>query len=133
MVLRALRAVGPVKLVLAHMGGWRQWDRVERLLPGSGVWLDTSFSLGAMTANGDGYYRTAAELQMLSGERFLRLIRAFGADRILFGTDCPWGDQTSELSRLRALPLTEAERDAILGKMPGCCWDSCGKVKIFHG
>ena len=49
MVARVLEQVGPVKLVLAHMGGWRQWDRVEALLPGTGVYLDTSFSLGEIT------------------------------------------------------------------------------------
>jgi len=116
MVLRALGAVGPVKLVLAHMGGWRQWDRVERLLPGSGVYLDTSFSLGTMTPNGDGHYKTAAELELLSDADFLRMVRAFGADRVLFGTDCPWADQAAEVRRLRALPLTEAEKTAILGE-----------------
>ena len=115
MVLRALRAAGPVTLVLAHMGGWRQWEAVEDLLPGTGVYLDTSFSLGRMTSNGDGYYKTAADLELLSPERFLRLVRAFGTDRILFGTDCPWGGQAEELEKFRALPLTAAEQSAILG------------------
>ena len=43
MVARTLDQVGPVKLVLAHMGGWRQWDRVEALLPGRGsIWTPPS-------------------------------------------------------------------------------------------
>ena len=55
MVLRAVKQVGPVKLVLAHMGGWRCWDEVEELLWDTGVCLDTAFSLppaavGAVTA-----------------------------------------------------------------------------------
>ena len=57
MVLRALKQVGPIPLVLAHMGGWRCWDQVEELLSHTGVYLDTAFSLGSMTSNGDGYYR----------------------------------------------------------------------------
>ena len=114
MVARALAQVGPVKLVLAHMGGWRQWDRVEALLPGTGVYLDTSFSLGEITPLDDGHYRPG-DLPLLDEAAFLRMVRRFGPDRILFGTDSPWDDQGAALARLRALPLEKSELDAILG------------------
>ena len=114
MVARALEQVGPVKLVLAHMGGWRQWDRVEALLPGTGVYLDTSFSLGEITPLDDGHYRPG-DLPLLDEAAFLRMVRRFGPDRILFGTDSPWDDQGTALARLRALPLEKSELDAILG------------------
>lgn len=114
MVARVLAQVGPVKLVLAHMGGWRQWDRVEALLPGTGVYLDTSFSLGEITPLDDGHYRPG-DLPLLDEAAFLRMVRRFGPDRILFGTDSPWDDQETALARLRALPLEKSELDAILG------------------
>lgn len=114
MVARVLEQVGPVKLVLAHMGGWRQWDRVEALLPGTGVYLDTSFSLGEITPLDDGHYRPG-DLPLLDEAAFLRMVRRFGSDRILFGTDSPWDDQETALARLRALPLEKSELDAILG------------------
>ena len=114
MVARALAQVGPVKLVLAHMGGWRQWDRVEALLPGTGVYLDTSFSLGEITPLDDGHYRPE-DLPLLDEAAFLRMVRRFGPDRILFGTDSPWDDQGAALARLQALPLEPAELEAILG------------------
>ena len=114
MVLRAVRQVGPVTLILAHMGGWRNWDRVEELLPETSVYLDTAFSLGAMSPLDDGYYRPA-DLPLLDEEQFLRIVRRFGAHRVLFGTDSPWTGQREELARLRALPLTQRELDAILG------------------
>ena len=114
MVARVLEQVGPVKLVLAHMGGWRQWDRVEALLPGTGVYLDTSFSLGEITPLDDGHYRPG-DLPLLDEAAFLRMVRRFGPDRILFGTDSPWDDQETALARLRALPLEPAELEAILG------------------
>ena len=114
MVARVLEQVGPVKLVLAHMGGWRQWDRVEALLPGTGVYLDTSFSLGEITPLDDGCYRPG-DLPLLDEAAFLRMVRRFGPDRILFGTDSPWDDQGAALARLRALPLEKSELDAILG------------------
>ena len=114
MVARVLAQVGPVKLVLAHMGGWRQWDRVEALLPGTGVYLDTSFSLGEITPLDDGHYRPG-DLPLLDEAAFLRMVRRFGPDRILFGTDSPWDDQETALARLRALHLEKSELDAILG------------------
>ena len=114
MILRAVEQVGPVTLVLAHMGGWRNWDQVEQLLPQASVLLDTSYSLGSMTSLGDGYYGPA-DLHLLDGTAFLRMVRTFGAQRILFGTDSPWDGQKESLDLLRSLPLTPQEQEAILG------------------
>lgn len=113
-VLRALAQVGPVKLILAHMGGWRMWDQVEALLAQAPVYLDTAFSFGPITPM-EGAHFAPEELQMLNEEAFLRLVRTFGPERILFGTDSPWGDQKDSLERIQALPLSQAEKNAILG------------------
>ncbi|MBQ6206089.1 MAG: amidohydrolase family protein [Oscillospiraceae bacterium] len=115
MIRDAVLSVGPVKLICAHMGGWRQWDAVETLLPDTGVFLDTSFALGRIVPNGDGYLWKEAELPLMDPAQFLRIVRTFGADRILFGTDSPWGGHAEALRNLRGLPLTDAERSAILG------------------
>ena len=114
MSLNALRQVGPVKLILAHMGGWRNWDQVEQLLPHTSVCLDTSFSLGDMNPAPDGFYRPE-ELHMMGREQFTRMVGLFGPERIFFGTDCPWGSQKESLDRIRALPLSQDSLDAILG------------------
>ena len=114
MVVHALRQVGPVQLILAHMGGWRNWDEVEQLLPQTSVYLDTSFSLGRMTPLNDGYY-APADLDLMGPEQFMGLVRAFGPQRILFGTDSPWDGQAEALAHIRALPLTDEELSAILG------------------
>ena len=114
-LLRAREKAPDTTLILAHMGGWRCWDAVERLLPGAGVYLDTSFALGQMTPNGDGHYKSAQELALLSEEQFLRLVSLFGANHILFGTDSPWGDQSESLQAIRALPLPDADKRTILG------------------
>ena len=113
MIARALDAVGPLRLILAHMGGWRCWAEAADLLSGRGLYIDTSFSLGAMTPNGDGHYKTDEELRLLSPDEFVDVLHAFGADHTLFGTDCPWGDQRAELARVRALPLADEEKQAI--------------------
>lgn len=114
-ILRAREQAPDTTMILAHMGGWRCWDEVERLLPSSGVYLDASFALGKLTPNGDGYYKTEQDLEMLGAEQFLRLIQAFGADHVLFGTDSPWAEQAAYLQSIRALPLPGADERAILG------------------
>lgn len=114
MTLRALKQVGPVRMILAHMGGWRNWDQVEELLVDTDAYLDTSFTLGRMTPLGDGFYGPS-ELNMMEEEQFLRMVREFGADRLVFGTDSPWGGQAEDVARFRALPLTDEEKAAILG------------------
>ena len=111
----ALRQVGPVTLVLAHMGGWRQWERAEALALFPNTMIDTAFSLGSLHPTEPGFYKEE-ELPMLDAAGALRLIRVFGADRVLFGTDSPWADQKAALTDLRALPLTEEEKEKILFK-----------------
>lgn len=113
MVLNALKQVGDIPLILAHMGGWKNWDRVP-MLAETGVYLDTAFCLGKITSP-DGFYEKEF-LQMLDEEQFCRLVDLFGADRILFGTDSPWGDQKATLDAIRTLPLTAQEKENILGK-----------------
>ena len=114
-IARALDAVPDGRVILAHMGGWRQWDAAERLFAGrENVWLDTSFSLGDMTPLGDGFYETHS-LERLSQKRFVRMAEAFGAEKLLFGTDSPWEGQAAEIAKIRALPLEESEKAAILG------------------
>lgn len=114
MVLHALKEVGPMTMILAHMGGWRNWDQVEELLADAPVYLDTSYSLGRLHTLDDGFY-SPQEMDMMSQEQFLRIIRTFGPHRFLFGTDSPWGSQKQGVEQLRALPLSQEEKDAILG------------------
>lgn len=114
MTASALQQVGPVKLICAHMGGWRNWERVIDCLAGTSVMIDTAFSLGAITPLEEEYYKEE-ELQLLKAEEFCQLVRAFGADRVVFGTDSPWDDQGAALEAIGALTLTKEEKEKILG------------------
>ncbi|MBR2764515.1 MAG: amidohydrolase family protein [Blautia sp.] len=114
MCRHAVQEIGPFSLVLAHMGGWHNWDEVPDLLADTGVWLDTSFSTGAMVPL-DGYWRPE-DLSMLDADAFMKIVRAFGPDQILFGTDSPWSDPRESLDFIRKLPLTQEETDDILGR-----------------
>lgn len=82
--------------ICAHMGGILMADEVREHLIGKRVFLDTSIMA-----------------HMLPSETLLSMIRAHGADRILFGSDCPWENPRRTADTIRSLPLTEEEQHLI--------------------
>lgn len=98
MAEETINEVQPSNLVLAHMGGNRLWDEVEEYLVGRDVYLDTGVVLDRMPQ-----------------EQFLRIVKNHGADRILFATDSPWAGQKEYVAIMQGMPLTEAEKEKILG------------------
>ncbi|MBO7710450.1 MAG: amidohydrolase family protein [Lachnospiraceae bacterium] len=115
MCRHVIEQIGPFSFVLAHMGGWNNWDEARQLLPGTGVYLDTSFATGVLHSTKDRYW-DHQNARMLTKDEFMEMIGLFGADHILFGTDSPWDDQAKTLAYMRSLPLADKERDLILGK-----------------
>jgi len=95
--LKVLREIKPEKLVLAHMGGWSLWEEVIDTLAGEPVYMDTAYSMGH-----------------ISEEHFMTLCRAHGADKILFATDCPWGNPKRDVETFLNMPLTKEEQEMIL-------------------
>lgn len=91
------------RLILAHMGGWRLWDEVEEQLAGEDVYFDTAFSTGHIEG----------VTGLLDEEAFVRLVRAHGAERIVFGTDSPWSSQRESVEWIRHTALTEDEKEKI--------------------
>lgn len=112
MLRNALKQSGPVTLIAAHMGGWRNWQEVPEMLLDAGVYLDTAFTLGDVTPLDDHY--TPEQLHMITDETFCELVRIFGSKRVVFGSDSPWADQLTCVEQIRALPLTDAEKADIL-------------------
>lgn len=105
-----------VKLVLAHMGGWKNWEEVAENLADTDCYLDTAFSLGEIDALEAQFY-TPEERRLMGEAEFTALVKAFGADRVLFGTDSPWTHSQTEIQRiLRLRELDEEEIMAILGE-----------------
>ena len=107
--------IGDFPFIAAHMGGWRYWEELPETLADTSVMLDTSFSLGEIHPLPDGYWDPAS-CKMLTGEAFVELVRLFGSERILFGTDSPWGGHRQCLDAIRALPLTDEEKTDILSR-----------------
>lgn len=85
-----------LRIVAAHMGGWKLWDEVEQHLCGLPVFLDTS-----------------AISDYISEEQFRRIVNKHGADNILFGTDSPWFDQSREIRWLDSMDLSNSVKSRI--------------------
>lgn len=98
-IRRVLERVPTLKLVTTHMGAWDDWDEVEKHLIGQPISMDVSLSL-----------------DLLGRERARDMILAHPADRVLFGTDSPWGSQAETLKAVRALDLGEEREEAIFWK-----------------
>ncbi len=95
---RVHKAFPGLKLVAAHLGGYKLWEDVESYLVGHSIWLDTAFCDHECPPR-----------------QFLDIIRAHGADKVLFASDGPWGGQAENLAFLRNAGLTDAELKAIEG------------------
>ena len=132
MILRVIEEVRPEKLVLAHMGGWKNWKDVGKYIAGAPVWLDSAFAMGRIDKKEEGFPSVSQwipesepaagrnpeddDFYNMTADSFLSLCQKHGTDRILFATDCPWADQKAYVDAFRSLPFTEEEKNAILGE-----------------
>lgn len=87
-------------MIAAHMGGYLMWDESEEFLVGENIYLDTSASFR----------------EKLPDERFLKMIRRHGTERILFATDMPLISPKAEIERLCSIGLTDDDLEMILSK-----------------
>lgn len=110
-LLRIDKEIGPDKMVLAHMGGWMDWDRVLSELAGSQYYFDTSFSIGKINARPD--LKPPMLTENLDENQFVRLCKTHGVDKILFGTDSPWSDQSEYVGFIKKFDFTDEERELI--------------------
>ena len=82
----------------AHFAGWSVWEEATEKLAGApNLYVDLSSSLYG-----------------LSPEKAVELIHAYGADKVLWGTDYPMWESVSEMEYFNKLDLTEKERSQIL-------------------
>lgn len=86
-------------VVAAHMGGMNRWLEVlDHLVGEPNLYMDTAYSHTHIPPS-------AA----------LEIIRSHGADKILFGSDCPWGNITEEMAFIRRLGPRPDEEERIFG------------------
>lgn len=114
MIKKAVDTIGNFKFVLAHMGGWKNWDEVLEILADTKIFMDTAFSTGEIIPRSD-FNWEKSDLKLLSSAQFMNFVKVFGEDRILFGTDSPWTSTKPSIEFIKKLPLEDGDKDKILG------------------
>ena len=114
MARHVVRELGDLKFVLAHMGGWKNWNEVSETLADTKIFIDTAFSTEKIIPRSD-FVWAEEDLKLLDAAQFMEFVKIFGADRILFGTDSPWTSQKKSVDFIKNLPLTDADINKILG------------------
>ena len=86
-------------VILAHMGAFNQWDKVEDTIINSNAYFDTSVVSRFINVN-----------------QYRRIIDKHGADRILFGSDMPWELPSDTLKFLESSGISKYEIELITYK-----------------
>lgn len=102
-----LRAFPKLVVDAAHMGGWGVFDEACELLAGESCFLDVSSSQ-----------------PFLSKEHLCRLVRAYGTERVMFGSDFPMWSPAKEYEGFVSNEFTQTELEDML-------WNNCERYLGF--
>ncbi len=96
-IRRILHEFPKLTVIAAHMGGWSMQDTALEFLRGEErCFTDTSSALSS-----------------LSVEKAMKLINAYGIDRVMFGSDYPIEDPAYNRDLVERLPLSDGQREKI--------------------
>ncbi len=110
---RVLTDFPTLTVVGAHMGGWANWDYAcDRLSDFQNLCVDTSSSMATAVKD----YGIEPRVTSLTPAHTAALIRRWGADKVLFGTDYPMWSQKDDLEVFFDMELTEKENRMILSE-----------------
>lgn len=93
---RILEQFPRLQVIAAHLGGWSVYDEAVAILKDTDCYFDISSCLGFLTL-----------------EQMKNYIEAYGADRILFGSDFPIGDPVKEVETFLKIDLKTQDREKI--------------------
>ena len=89
-----------LRVILAHYGSFNLWDEVFTDLENhKNLYLDTAFCYNRITNN-----------------QFLKILKKFSSEKILYATDWPWESQINTLNMLESFKLPKSDLDLILGE-----------------
>lgn len=98
-IRRMLDKVDDSFVILAHMGGFNQWDDVEKYIINSKAYFDLSVVSRFIDIN-----------------QYRRIIENHGTDRILFGSDMPWESPVDTLRFLKESGVSGNDLELITHK-----------------
>ena len=103
--VNVLKAFPKLKFIGAHFGGWSIWEDAFGVLSEyPNITVDTSSSF-----------------HWLDEDKALEIIRAYGSERVMFGTDYPMWLFGPEIDFVTSLGLTDEEIENVM-------WRTCAKM-----
>lgn len=97
---RVAKTFPRANFVFAHLGGLHtQKESVTHLAPLKNVYTDTAFSSQNYTAS-----------------QGREIVNAFGAGRVLFGSDCPWDTPRRTVEYIKTLKLDKVDEEKIFSE-----------------
>ncbi len=93
-----LKKFPKLTVIGAHFGGWSLWEEAADML----------------SVYDNFYVDTSSSFHWLKKDTAEKLIRKYGADKVLFGSDFPMWSYEKEFEYFSSLDLTENEREKIL-------------------
>lgn len=96
---KVLDKIKPEKMVLAHYGGWKQWEMVYDYLAGENVYLDTAFTF-----------------DYIEQEMFLKILKKHDENKILFATDSPWSRASRDVEAIKNMPIDKSLKQKIFSE-----------------
>ena len=93
-------------MVAAHLGGWSIFEEAVPYMTKLDCYMDIS-----------------SVMPFMDDKIVVELIRLYGADRLMFGSDFPMWDPVKEYEHFMELPLTDEERKKILWKNAAAVFD----------
>lgn len=96
---RVMNMFPKLRVIATHLGGYTVWDDAAEALGDTDCFVDISSSLMFMDS--------------ASAKKYMDI---YGSDRLLFGTDFPLWDLTTEVERFMQLEMSDAVRERIAYK-----------------
>lgn len=94
---RVLDQMPHLRVIAAHLGGYRAWEEGKRHLVGrENLWLDTSSTIG-----------------YLPPEEVKKIILTHGCDKVLWGSDYPARHHTGAVADIKKLELSNEQEELI--------------------
>ncbi|HPO49152.1 MAG TPA: amidohydrolase family protein [Spirochaetota bacterium] len=87
-----------LKIIAAHLGGWREWDNVLENLAGKDVFFETSF------------------INEVPQKTLEAVLSKHDKNRFFFGSDSPWLSQESQIDFIKKLNISDDFKEGIFYK-----------------
>lgn len=110
-ILPIIKKYGDIPIILNHMADGNMED-VLRLAQNFGnVYFDTSIVI-------TGYppIMRVNEPSWLDDEKIIDIVNKIGSERVLFGSDYPWGSPAHDVQRFKKINLNNSQKKQIMGE-----------------